>query len=107
MQMARTPQTGISLKQLMEFGATVKQGGSMREETLIQAAKFLHHELPVRFAHRISELHNLPHGLAAMPSVQRVASWYEACMLAFLAHHACCTSRATRVNAGMSGLWRT
>jgi len=73
--MARTPQTGLSLKQLVDFGSSVKAGGSVREETLIMAARFLHHELPIRFAHRIAELRHLPHGLAEMSSVQRVASW--------------------------------
>jgi hypothetical protein len=75
MTMARTPQTGLSLKQLVDFGASVKAGGAARDETLIMAARFLHHELPIRFAHRIAELRHLPHGLADMPSVVRVASW--------------------------------
>ena len=73
--MARTPQTGLSLKQLVDFGSSVKAGGATRDETLIMAARFLHHELPIRFAHRIAELRHLPHGLAEMSSVQRVASW--------------------------------
>ena len=73
--MARTPQTGLSLKQLVDFGSSVKAGGAARDETLIMAARFLHHELPIRFAHRIAELRHLPHGLAEMSSVQRVASW--------------------------------
>lgn len=35
-----------------------------------------HSELPVRLAHRICELENLPHDLSKMPSVQRVKEWY-------------------------------
>ncbi len=59
----------------MDFGSSVKAGGAARDETLIMAARFLHHELPIRFAHRIAELRHLPHGLADMSSVKRVASW--------------------------------
>jgi pyruvate dehydrogenase kinase 2/3/4 len=40
-------------------------------------AQFLHKELPVRLARRVVELENLPYGLSAMPSVQKVHSWYE------------------------------
>ncbi|WFD34585.1 [pyruvate dehydrogenase (acetyl-transferring)] kinase [Malassezia cuniculi] len=33
-------------------------------------------ELPVRLAHRVKELHELPHGLADMPSIIKVKNWY-------------------------------
>ena len=33
-------------------------------------------ELPVRLAHRVKELDELPHNLSAMPSIQKVKLWY-------------------------------
>jgi pyruvate dehydrogenase kinase 2/3/4 len=33
-------------------------------------------ELPIRLAHRVQELENLPDGLSDMPSIQRVRDWY-------------------------------
>lgn len=36
----------------------------------------MQHELPVRLAHRVVELENLPHGLSDMPSIKRVKDWY-------------------------------
>lgn len=42
----------------------------------MKAAMFLSDELPIRLAHRVVELDNLPHGLSDMPSVVRVKNWY-------------------------------
>jgi hypothetical protein len=33
-------------------------------------------ELPVRLAHRVRDLHDLPQGLSDMPSIRRVKEWY-------------------------------
>jgi pyruvate dehydrogenase kinase 2/3/4 len=33
-------------------------------------------ELPVRLAHRVKELNDLPQGLSEMPSIIRVKEWY-------------------------------
>ena len=33
-------------------------------------------ELPVRLAHRVKELDELPHNLHAMPSIRKVKDWY-------------------------------
>lgn len=44
--------------------------------TLYRAASFLVEELPIRLAHRVVELENLPHGLSNMPSVMKVKNWY-------------------------------
>lgn len=33
-------------------------------------------ELPVRLAHRVKELDELPHNLSDMPSIQKVKNWY-------------------------------
>lgn len=69
-QLARVPQTGVSLQELFDYGHQINSN------KLILAAKFLHHELAVRYAHRIRNLEDLPHGLNRMPSVQKVREWY-------------------------------
>ncbi|KAJ3088654.1 hypothetical protein HK102_008255 [Quaeritorhiza haematococci] len=43
---------------------------------MCRASQFLRDELPIRLAHRVVELENLPHDLSAMPSVVRVKDWY-------------------------------
>ncbi|CAG8561879.1 8610_t:CDS:2, partial [Cetraspora pellucida] len=67
---ARFPQTGVSLKQMVMFGQNPSQG------TLLRATQFLADELPIRIAHRIKELEELPHNLSEMPSIIRVKNWY-------------------------------
>lgn len=44
--------------------------------TLFRASQFLAEELPIRLAHRVQELEELPDGLNEMPSVKKVADWY-------------------------------
>lgn len=44
--------------------------------TLFRASQFLTEELPIRLAHRVQELENLPDGLSDMPSVKKVHDWY-------------------------------
>lgn len=63
-------QTGVSLKYMMDFGAfpTTKN--------LLVSAQFLHKELPVRLAHRVMELENLPYGLSTKAPVLKVRDWY-------------------------------
>ena len=63
-------QTGVSLKYMMDFGAQPIQ------RQLMVSAQFLHNELPVRFAHRVAELENLPLGLSSKEQVQTVRDWY-------------------------------
>ena len=46
------------------------------ERQLLVSAQFLHKELPVRLAHRVAELENLPFGLSAKKAVQTVRDWY-------------------------------
>eukprot|EP00887_Chlorella_sp_A99_P002545 scaffold6.g2545.t1 len=60
-------QTGVSLKYMLDFGS------KPIERQLILSAQFLHNELPVRLAHRVAELENLPYGLSARPHVR---DWY-------------------------------
>lgn len=51
---------------MLDFGANPVQ------RQLILSAQFLHNELPVRLAHRVAELENLPYGLSAKPHVLKV-----------------------------------
>lgn len=44
--------------------------------TLFRASQFLSEELPIRLAHRVEELDDLPDGLNEMPSINRVKDWY-------------------------------
>jgi pyruvate dehydrogenase kinase 2/3/4 len=43
---------------------------------LFRASQFLSEELPIRLAHRVEELADLPDGLNEMPSIKRVQDWY-------------------------------
>ncbi|KAG0068729.1 hypothetical protein BGZ89_004148 [Linnemannia elongata] len=67
---ATFPQTGVSLRQMVMFGQNPTQG------TLFKASQFLSEELPIRLAHRVKELEELPHNLSDMPSIIRVKNWY-------------------------------
>ena len=64
------PATGVSLRQMVQFGQNVSTG------TLFRASQFLSEELPIRLAHRVQELGDLPDGLNDMPSIKRVQDWY-------------------------------
>jgi pyruvate dehydrogenase kinase 2/3/4 len=44
--------------------------------TLFRASQFLSEELPIRLAHRVQELRELPDGLSEMPSIRKVQDWY-------------------------------
>eukprot|EP00199_Chlamydomonas_sp_CCMP681_P002070 CAMPEP_0119104536 /NCGR_PEP_ID=MMETSP1180-20130426/2728_1 /TAXON_ID=3052 ORGANISM="Chlamydomonas cf sp, Strain CCMP681" /NCGR_SAMPLE_ID=MMETSP1180 /ASSEMBLY_ACC=CAM_ASM_000741 /LENGTH=398 /DNA_ID=CAMNT_0007089331 /DNA_START=125 /DNA_END=1321 /DNA_ORIENTATION=- len=63
-------QCGVSLKYMLDFGS------NPIERQLILSAQFLHKELPVRLAHRVAELENLPYGLSAKSSILKVRDWY-------------------------------
>ncbi|KAB5585839.1 kinase isozyme 4 [Coniochaeta sp. 2T2.1] len=67
---ASFPATGVSLRQMVQFGEKPSTG------TLFRASQFLAEELPIRLAHRVQELDSLPDGLNEMPSVKRVQDWY-------------------------------
>ncbi|ORY93379.1 mitochondrial pyruvate dehydrogenase [Syncephalastrum racemosum] len=67
---ARFPQTGVSLRQMVMFGQKPSAG------TLFKASQFLHEELPIRLAHRVKELDELPSNLREMPSILKVKDWY-------------------------------
>ena len=58
------------------LNARLDFGSKPIERQLILSAQFLHNELPVRLAHRVAELENLPYGLSAKPHVLKVRDWY-------------------------------
>lgn len=64
------PATGVSLRQMVQFGSNPSTG------TLFRASQFLSEELPIRLAHRVQELGDLPDGLNEMESIKRVQDWY-------------------------------
>lgn len=67
----------MSLKAMVETGiGKFLPPGAPSNQVLIQVASFLHRELPVRFAHRVKELENLPYGLSNAPSIQTLREWY-------------------------------
>ncbi|MCJ1389627.1 hypothetical protein MMC18_002484 [Xylographa bjoerkii] len=64
------PATGVSLRQMVQFGEKPSTG------TLFRASQFLSEELPIRLAHRVQELGDLPDSLNEMPSIKKVQDWY-------------------------------
>ena len=85
------PATGVSLRQMVQFGERPSTGMSMSFRglcfeylliagsspgTLFKASQFLSEELPIRLAHRVQELGDLPDGLNEMPSIKKVQDWY-------------------------------
>ncbi|GLC46358.1 hypothetical protein PLESTB_001766800 [Pleodorina starrii] len=63
-------QTGVSLKYLLDFGT------QPLDRQMLLSARFLHGEIPVRLAHRLMDLNNLPPKLSQEPHVRRVKGWY-------------------------------
>lgn len=63
-------QTGVSLKYMLDFGSYPS------EKNLLLASQFLHKELPIRLAHRVAELEDLPYGLSSKAGVLKVRDWY-------------------------------
>lgn len=59
-------QTGVSLKYMLDFGS------NPIERQLVHSAQFLHQELPVRLAHRVWDLENVPQPLNAYTKMREV-----------------------------------
>lgn len=55
---------------MVQFGSSPSAG------TLFRASQFVAEELPIRLAHRVKDLEELPHGLSESPSIMRVRDWY-------------------------------
>jgi hypothetical protein len=72
-------QTGVSLKYMLDFGA------NPIDRQLRLSAQFLHNELPVRLAHRVAELENLPYGLSAKAHVLKVRESIFFCLVVLVA----------------------
>ena len=68
---ARFPPTALSLAQMAQFGRKPTTA------TVFRASQFMADELPVRLAHKVHELENLPEPLAETPSIKRVLTWYS------------------------------
>ena len=67
---ARQRRTSVSLKDILTHFS--KNSTDLKKQ-LVVSAEFLRNELPVRLAHRIAELENLPYGLSGKPQVAKVA----------------------------------
>jgi hypothetical protein len=74
--------------------------------TLFRASQFLSEELPIRLAHRVQDLGELPDGLSEMPSIKKVQDWYaqsfEVCpahefAIRFSSISLCCAASAASV----------
>lgn len=59
-------QSGVSLKYMMDFGSYPS------DKNLLLSSRFLHKELPIRLAHRVTELEDLPYGLSSKAPVLKV-----------------------------------
>ncbi|MCJ1403409.1 hypothetical protein MMC11_006632 [Xylographa trunciseda] len=85
------PATGVSLRQMVQFGEKPSTGNNHMKApcvkygclffattigTLFRASQFLSEELPIRLAHRVQELGDLPDSLSEMPSIKKVQDWY-------------------------------
>lgn len=68
--LATKPTCAITLRQLYDHS---RLGD---EDTAIEAAQFLHHEMPIRLAKKVVELESLPPELRDTSPIQLVRSWY-------------------------------
>jgi pyruvate dehydrogenase kinase 2/3/4 len=69
-RLSKIPQTSVSLKEMVQFGRIPTQ------QVVFRGCQFLSKELPIRLAHRVTQLENLPHDLSKMPSIINVKNWY-------------------------------
>jgi pyruvate dehydrogenase kinase 2/3/4 len=67
----RESPTPVTVRDLLAIGARQDPDAAR-----LASARWLHAELPVRLAHRMAELGELPYGLARMPSVVQVHDMY-------------------------------
>eukprot|EP00123_Amoebidium_parasiticum_P009183 comp19310_c0_seq1/m.22178 comp19310_c0_seq1/g.22178 ORF comp19310_c0_seq1/g.22178 comp19310_c0_seq1/m.22178 type:complete len:461 (-) comp19310_c0_seq1:99-1481(-) len=63
-------QTPVSLQQFTDFGRNINV------TTALNSCKFLRSELPVRLAHMVKEIDDIPPPLLKMKTVQMVRGWY-------------------------------
>jgi Mitochondrial branched-chain alpha-ketoacid dehydrogenase kinase len=67
----RQPPNIVSIREMVQFGRIPTQ------QQLFRGTQFVLNELPIRLAHRVVELENLPHDLSKMPSILKVKNWYK------------------------------
>eukprot|EP00501_MAST-03F_sp_TOSAG23-6_P000482 GSMAST32.ASY1.ANO1.496.1 assembled CDS len=79
-------QTSVSLSALVNTGSgeLLKDTTGVNPLVLLQIARFLHREIPVRLAHRYTDLQQLPSGLSETPSIEVVQGWYLSSIEDFL-----------------------
>eukprot|EP00128_Syssomonas_multiformis_P011841 Colp12_sorted_trinity150504_noHs@3652 len=65
----KKPRT-VTIKQMLHFGSV------MTERKLIESARFIHHELPIRLAYRIKDMQNLPFIVGINPYMKEVYDLY-------------------------------
>lgn len=86
------------------FGQNPSQGTLMKASQFLSGAAlniftirscadlYESEELPVRLAHRVKELDELPHNLSMMPSIKRVKNWYaQSFEVSIFISHSCAT----------------
>lgn len=66
--------TPVTVRDLYNHGMAARRDTTSAR---LSSACWLHRELPIRLAHRVRELEELPLGLAAMPSVIEVRDMYK------------------------------
>lgn len=72
--------TAITLRELYEFGRGADNS------TIIRAAQFLQHEMPIRLAKKVIELENIPGGLSNTRWIKVVRDWYVQSFIEFIEH---------------------
>ncbi|CAN5317152.1 hypothetical protein BH09SUM1_BH09SUM1_21650 [soil metagenome] len=60
----------VTLRELYEVG---RNAGA---NSVLQSARFLHREMPIRLAQKVKELESMPDGLVSVPSIALVRDWY-------------------------------
>jgi pyruvate dehydrogenase kinase 2/3/4 len=78
---AMRKQTGVSMKYMLDFGQTPIN------RQMVLSAQFLRAELPIRLAHRVAELENLPFGLSSMKPILKVRCLRTYCRIPRLKSH--------------------
>lgn len=67
---ALLPSQTVTLRLLYE----VARAGD--PDTILKFAQFVHHEMPIRLAHKVKQLEEIPGGLQESRSIQIVRNWY-------------------------------
>eukprot|EP00897_Mesotaenium_endlicherianum_P004541 jgi/Mesen1/4114/ME000216S03372 len=75
---AAKPIRTVTLRQMLAFGETAQRdGGDGGARSVVQSARFVHRELPVRLARRLLDLQALPYIVVTNPHIKRVYDAYR------------------------------